>query len=176
MNFDAEPGASRDELEAVAEGALNAVCAAHAAGEVADVAVLLEEDRTNTNNNNDNANDANDNANDANDDNDDNNNDVVVCPNCEQFPCVFRLHKESLVAYDKNEQMGIPPDQVPPNIIRRKAMCRQLTRVINGGPMGAGVRKPLPDCCVLAAREMAPSEIFMGFRAEQCRRYLVEEK
>jgi hypothetical protein len=132
MNFYAEPGASRDELEAIAQRALKAVCAAHAAGEAADVAVLFEEVGTNTNNNNDNANDNNDN-NDANDNNynndndnnnDDNNNDLVVCPDCEQDPCIFRLHEESLVAYDENEQMGIPPDQVPPNNIRRKAMCR----------------------------------------------------
>jgi hypothetical protein len=63
--------------------------------------------------------------------------------------------------------MGIPLDEVPPNNIRRKAMHRQLTLVINGGPMGAEVREPLPHCCVSAVREMAPSKSFMGSRAEQ---------
>jgi hypothetical protein len=42
--------------------------------------------------------------------------------------------------------------------------------MINGGPMGAGVRKPLPDCCVGHIREMLPSESFMGCRSEQFHR------
>jgi hypothetical protein len=122
MNFYVVPGATRDELEAVAERALNAVMAAHGAGEVANVALLFKEDSTTTtNNNNDNVNDANDahDANDANDNSDDandndNNNDVVVCPDSRQDPCVFRLHEESLGACDENEQMWIPPGDAPP--------------------------------------------------------------
>jgi hypothetical protein len=43
--------------------------------------------------------------------------------------------------------------------------------MIDGGPMGAGVRKPLPDCCVGHIREMLPSESFMGCRSEQCHRH-----
>jgi hypothetical protein len=106
MNFHVVPGATQDELEAVAERALNAVMAAHGAGEVANVALLFKEDSTTTtNNDNDNVNDVND-ANDANDNSDDandndNDNDVVVCPDSRQDPCVFRLHEESLVACDK---------------------------------------------------------------------------
>jgi hypothetical protein len=34
--------------------------------------------------------------------------------------------------------------------------------MIHGGPLGAGVRRPLPSCCISAIREMLPSEMNVG--------------
>ena len=91
----------------------------------------------------------------------------IACPECEEAPCLFLAHKESLVAFDEAETASFAlEDQQPPNNIRRKKLYRQITLMINGGPLGAGVRRPLPNCCVKAIREMMPSETFMGFRAE----------
>jgi hypothetical protein len=38
-------------------------------------------------------------------------------------------------------------EDVPANNIRWKKLCRQLTLMMNSGPMGDRVRKPLPECC-----------------------------
>jgi hypothetical protein len=43
---------------------------------------------------------------------------------------------------------------------------RQLTLMINNGPMGAKVRKELPSCCLSAVRDMFSSDSYMGFKAE----------
>jgi hypothetical protein len=63
---------------------------------------------------------------------------------------------------------ALAPEDVPSNNLRRKKLYRQLTLMLNGGPLGAGVRRALPDCCVSAIRAMLPSEgeSFMGFLAE----------
>ena len=43
----------------------------------------------------------------------------------------------------------------------------QFTLMLNGGPLGAGVRCKLPACCVTGIHQMLPaSEAFMGFKAE----------
>jgi hypothetical protein len=57
---------------------------------------------------------------------------------------------------------------VPSNNIRRKKLYRQLTLMVNDGPLGVGVHRPLPNCCVSAIRYMlpSPSETYMGFREE----------
>jgi hypothetical protein len=91
----------------------------------------------------------------------------ILCPGCGEGPCVFLSHKESPVAFDESEHSSLAPEDVPTNNIRRKKLYRQLTLMLNGGPLGAGVRKPLPDCCVSAVREMMPSSgACMGFRTE----------
>jgi hypothetical protein len=90
-----------------------------------------------------------------------------VCVECWENPCVFFLHEELLVAFDEAEHgERLEGEDVPPNNVRRKKLYRQLTLMLNGGPMGAGVRRPLPSCCVSAIRDMLPSDSFMGFKAE----------
>ena len=55
----------------------------------------------------------------------------------------------------------------PTNNIRRKKLYRQLTLMLNGGPVGAGVRRELPACCVTGICQMLlPSNTFMGFKEE----------
>jgi hypothetical protein len=113
---------------------------------------------------------------DANDDDDaiddgiENNNDVVAtstCPGCsKEDSCVFIRHKASLVACDEAEHGSLALEDAPKNNVRRKKLHRQCTLMINGGPLGAGVRRPLPSCCISAIREMLPSETFMRFLAE----------
>ena len=92
---------------------------------------------------------------------------VEVCPACGEEMCVFQVHKEGLAAYDDAEHGGsLVAEEMPENNIRRKKLYRQLTLMLNGGPMGAGVRRELPYCCVNGIREMHTSETFMGFMAE----------
>jgi hypothetical protein len=92
-----------------------------------------------------------------------------VCVGCFENPCVFFRHEELLVAFDEaehGEELVVPAagEAVPSNNVRRKKLYRQLTLMLNGGPMGAGVRRPLPDCCVAAIRDMLPSDNYMGFQ------------
>jgi hypothetical protein len=90
-----------------------------------------------------------------------------VCPECGQAPCVFFEHEELLVEYDDAEYgLTTSVEPIPSNNIRRKKLYRQLTLMLNGGPLGAGVRKPLPTCCVSAIRDMLPSDTFMGYKSE----------
>jgi hypothetical protein len=53
----------------------------------------------------------------------------------------FFLHEELLVAFDKAEHgERLEGEDLPSNNVRRKKLYRQLTLMLNGGPMGAGVR------------------------------------
>ncbi len=88
------------------------------------------------------------------------------CEACEEEPCVFFVHEASLLAYDEAEHGGLLGEDVPTNNLKRKKLYRQLTLMLNGGPMGAGVRKPLPDCCVAKIREWFSSETYMGYHQE----------
>jgi hypothetical protein len=90
--------------------------------------------------------------------------DIVSCPGCKEHPCVFNTHKENLVAYDEAEHSC--REDMPENNLRRKKLYRQLTLMINEGPLGAKICRPLPSCCVTAIREMLPSNTYMGFREE----------
>jgi hypothetical protein len=47
-------------------------------------------------------------------------------------------------------------EPIPSNNIRRKKLYRQLTLMLNGGPLGAEVRKPLPTCCLGNQRYTPP--------------------
>jgi hypothetical protein len=80
-------------------------------------------------------------------------------------PVFFEQNKGTLVAFDEVEQ--IAAKEIPSNNIRRKRLHRQLTLILNGGPMGAGVRPESPACCVAGIRAMHPSESFMGHMPEQ---------
>jgi hypothetical protein len=125
MNFHAEPGASRDELEAVAERALHAVHAAHVAGEVADVAVLFEEDRTNTNNKNDDANDDNDN-NDANTNDNETTTTMTtsLCvPIVSNFLVCFESTRKASLPATKMSKWGFLPERFPPTTSAGKRGC-----------------------------------------------------
>jgi hypothetical protein len=164
MNFYIPEKVSIKEIETdVQERSFNMAAAAFLAGRDA-----AEEDSC------DNCEDENE-EDEANDDEDaiedgiENNNDVVAtstCPGCEEDSCVFVRHKASLVACDEAEHGSLALEAVPENNVRRKKLCRQCTLMINGGPLGAGVWRPLPSCCISAIREMLPSETFMGFLAE----------
>ena len=100
------------------------------------------------------------------DDIDNDDDDKKICEDCEADPCVFVDHKESLLAFDEAEHSLQDDTPTVPNNVRRKLLYRQLTLMINGGPLGAGVRRPLPDCCVNAIRAMLPLDTFMGFKTE----------
>lgn len=92
---------------------------------------------------------------------------VAVCKGCFEEPCIFVLNKERLVALDELEHvLLVAPEDVPSNNIRRKRLYREMTLIMNGGPLGAGVRRELPDCCVEGIRQMHPSETFMGYMPE----------
>jgi hypothetical protein len=92
--------------------------------------------------------------------------DPRVCSECGENLCVFEQNELRLMSYDEDEHFDLEEADVPTNNIRRKKLYRQLTLILNGGPMGVGIRRPLPTCCVRKIREMFPSEEFIGFRWE----------
>jgi hypothetical protein len=95
------------------------------------------------------------------------------CQVCKNDPCLFTANEDGLIDYDEAKHVHLAREDRPANNLRRKKLHCQLTSMINGGPMVAGVRKPSPDCCVGHIREMLPSESFMGHRSEQCHRHPV---
>jgi hypothetical protein len=92
--------------------------------------------------------------------------DPRVCSECGENLCVFEQNELRLMSYDEDEHFHLEEADIPTNNIRMKKLYRQLTLILNGGPMGVGIRRPLPTCCVRKIREMFPSEEFMGFRWE----------
>ena len=170
MDFYVRRGASKKDIEAMSARASGAFLDAFDAGEEADVKLLFEEDR-----------DPNDEEAEArrlaglnyvlveSEDEDDEDEDDTACEDCGEAPCLFLAHQESLVAFDKAMVSGLAPEDVPPNNSRRKSLYRELTLRINGGPLGAGVRRALPDCCVSAIRQIMPSPTasYMGFKADK---------
>jgi hypothetical protein len=196
MNFSIPYGASQEAVDAIVQRGVDAMFDAQLLGEAADVAFMFEEEEGEDGEEEgeaweedevkedvDDVKTDNPNAKSITDakSNSDNNltmtmeewvNDVKeeiieVCADCEEERCVFVENKESLVAYDEAEHVFVAEaEDVPTNNIRRKKLYRQLTLMLNGGPLGAGVRKELPACCVTGIREMFPSDTFMGFKAE----------
>jgi hypothetical protein len=72
-------------------------------------------------------------------------------------------HEELPVEYDDAEYgLTTSVEPIPSNNIRRKKLYRQLTLMLNGGPLGAGVRKPL----LSRQSEISPSDTFMGYKSE----------
>jgi hypothetical protein len=57
-------------------------------------------------------------------------------------------------------------EPIPSNNIRRKKLYRQLTLMLNGGPLGAGSQEAVADLCVSAIRDILPSDTFMGYKSE----------
>ena len=91
---------------------------------------------------------------------------IIICLECEEGPCLFVQSKLSLVAFDEAEHAGLATEDAPSNNAMRKKLYRQLALMINGGPLGAGVRRELPTCCFSADREMHPSDTFMSFEED----------
>jgi hypothetical protein len=83
-------------------------------------------------------------------------------------PCVFLLHEELLVAFDKAEHGdSLAEEDVPSNNVqRKKEAVHTANTYTQWWAIGAGVRQPLPSCCVSAIQDMLPSDSFMGFLAE----------
>jgi hypothetical protein len=176
MNFKMDFNATKEQIDATVERGLEALVEAHANGRPANAAFMFEgdlaaeADKTTVSDD------------DSNEKNDaktrlalDGVDGITVvcddkCPICKNDPCSFTVNEDGLVDCDEAEHGHLAPEDHPANNLRRKKLCRQLTSMIDSGPMGAGVKKPLPDCCVGHIREMLPSESFMGHRLEQCHR------
>ena len=158
MNFGIRNGASREEIDAVVERGLDAMFDAAEAGEDADVAFLFDggEDGKSDDEEETTASSVADHVEEE----------IILCTGCEEDPCVFLDHRERIIAFDKSEHARRPDEELPSNNIRRKGIYRQLTLMLNGGPLGAGVRRELPTCCVSGIRNLLPSETFMGFMVE----------
>jgi hypothetical protein len=172
MNFQVDRGASQEEMEAVVSRAFDAL----ESGETREAALLFtdadegggafenvplpdeDEDEHSSNDNNRNI--------DTTPAVDENIAPVVECVGCGEEPCSFFYHQDRLIALDEAENAGLAVGDIPLNNVRGKKLYRQLTLMLNDGPLGAGVRRPLPDCCVAAIRYMLPSKTFMGFKAE----------
>lgn len=194
MNFSIPFGASKEAINAIVERGVDAMYQQEASGEIADVAFLfdeeaedaeeVDEEKKNDDNNDE---ENNDDVVHENEDDEKNRNNksidndtitiedwangeeefVAVCGFCSNDPCLFEQNKETLILFDEAEHvLLVAGEDVPANNIRRKSLYRQLTLILNGGPMGAGVRRELPACCVTGVREMHPSESFMGYMQE----------
>jgi hypothetical protein len=180
MNYSVRPGASLEQINRCVERGIDAMFAAERNGEEFDIAFTFDENAPEYE-----ARDG-DIGEESNDDNDEvveisnvaegenisilgaEEQEKFVCTGCERNPCVFSEHQVLLRAFDQAEHGHLAVEDLPANNVRRKMLYRQLTLMLNGGPMGAGVRKPLPDCCVAAVRYMLPSENqnYMGYHAE----------
>ena len=156
MDFYVRKGASKKDIDAMSARAVDALFHAAEGGEEADVKLIFEENR-----------DPNEKEAEArrlagllyvpatveDDDEDDQD---ASCQDCGEAPCLFLAHKESLVRFDEAMLSGLAPEDVPPNQIRGNRLYRELTLRINEGPLGVGVRTPLPYCCVYAIRQIMP--------------------
>jgi hypothetical protein len=173
MNFAIPANASRDDIAAIVACDIDAMFDAVVVdtGIDADVTFFHEDEEREAGdgekNNTNNMNDSNNNT----DSSEEGEEEGVLtlttmCGECGEDPCFFSQHEQLLVAFDDAEHGSLAAEDVPANNILRKKLYRQLTLLINGGPLGAGVRKELPSCCVSAVRDMHPSETFMGFRTE----------
>jgi hypothetical protein len=69
---------------------------------------------------------------------DDESNCKIACPDCCEEPCVYKKHEELLLAFDNAEHGCSGAEEVPSNNVRMKKLYRQLTLVLNGGPLGVG--------------------------------------
>jgi hypothetical protein len=171
MNFTIPTEATEEEVEAIIARGIDAMFEDAEAGGNGDVAFLhegsveAEEAKKKERANGTTDDEAGD---DIVDDDDKNNVDEEEdpCPECGEDPCVFGQHEELLVLFDDTEHGTGSTEPIPTNNVRRKKLYRQLTLMLNGGPLGAGVRRPLPTCCISAVRDMLPSESYMGFKAE----------
>jgi hypothetical protein len=163
MSFVVPTNASLDEIDAIAQRGIDAMFDAYDAGVEAPTVAFLHEGTEEAEEHQE------ENHEDDNNGNDNNGNNIPAdeiedsCTVCGHDPCLFHQHAELLLAFDAASLGGLAPEDVPANNLRRKSLYRQLTLLINGGPLGAGVRKELPKCCVDAVREMLPSDAFMGF-------------
>jgi hypothetical protein len=175
MNFSIPANASRQEIEPIVERGMDAMFNAFDTGvEDADVAFFHEEGREVEDDDNSGGGEHNtySNMNDSNNNTDNEGEEegglplTTICGECGEDPCFFFQHEQLLTAFDDAEHGSLAAEDVPANNILRKKLYRQLTLLINGGPLGAGVRKELPSCCVSAVRDMHPSDTFMGFRSE----------
>ena len=89
---------------------------------------------------------------------------VEDCVHCGEDRCVWLANKERMVLIDETEHGYLPDDSKPPNNARRKKLYREMTLLLNKGPLGVGVRKKLPRCVENGARALFPSPSFMGFK------------
>jgi len=90
----------------------------------------------------------------------------VECMHCREAPCVWLEKKDLMSVIDQHEHRNLPDVDKPPNNTRRKKVYRQMTYIMNNGPMGKGVRKKLPKCVENGARALFPSPSFMGFKTK----------
>jgi hypothetical protein len=88
-----------------------------------------------------------------------------VCPGAARLRACSLSTKNARRVRRCRANLTTSVEPIPSNNIRRKKLYRQLTLMLNGGPLGA-VRKPLPTCCVSAIRDMLPSDTFMGYKSE----------
>jgi hypothetical protein len=173
MNFSIPANVSRDDIAAIVACGIDAMFnAVDTAGIDTDVAFFHEEGREAGDG--DNSGGGKNNTKSMNDSNNNTDNEgeeegvltlATICGEYGEDP-VFFQHEQLLIAFDKELHGSLAAEDVPANNMLRKKLYRQLTLLINGRPLGAGVRKELPSCCVSAARDMHPSDTFMGFRSE----------
>jgi hypothetical protein len=57
---------------------------------------------------------------------------------CGDNPCVWITKKEDMLNYDNDENSHLLTEDWPPDNIRHRKVCRQMTLFINKGPLGAG--------------------------------------
>ena len=78
---------------------------------------------------------------------------------------MINVPEETVSGRSTLERLEAQNEETPNNVMRR-FLYGSIVRLINGGPMGAGHRVPLPDCVVEGIRNMLPEadENYMGFK------------
>ena len=92
-----------------------------------------------------------------------------VCNRCDRSPCIWKENKEEMVRFDGSvDLLGDKDDGKEEKSHRRKRLYRQMTLIINDGPLGKGVRRDLPECVKNGIRELLPDadSTYMGFKEE----------
>ena len=86
----------------------------------------------------------------------------MECMNCESNPCLWKLHKDSII--EQVEQIAATSDYFSNN--EKSKLCYRLfTREIHG-ILTVGNRRELPECIVENIRTKCPNmkgEEFVGF-------------
>ena len=82
---------------------------------------------------------------------------VLVCPHCDQEPCVWVENREAVVVHVQHKELSVADNYNMANNEKRRHCYQFFSRVING-VLGRGNRIPLPSCVVDGVRETYPNE------------------
>ena len=87
------------------------------------------------------------------------------CDACGCEPCVWAVNRADMVRADELVNEHLVGDIARVDARRRRYIYRQMSLIINEGPLGRNVRAQLPSCVVSGVRSVLPDPDgnYMGF-------------